>query len=252
MSSSSAPTTEGGAPPGLADRLQALRDGVAAAARASGRDAGDVEILLATKTIDPPVIRAALAAGFDLIGENRVQEVVAKAGLLADLPHRTHLIGHLQSNKVNAVLDHVDCVQTVDSAALAQRLHRRCDVLNRTLDVMVQVNVSGEDSKSGVAPADVDALVGEVGALTRLRLIGFMTIGLRSDDRSAVRAGYAELAAIRDRVVESGVPGTEQARHLSMGMSGDYADAIAEGATMVRVGSAVFGARPPVGSPRSQ
>lgn len=247
---SSAPTAPD-APPGLVDRLQALRDGVAAAAASSGRAAGDVQILLATKTIDPPVIRAAIAAGFDLIGENRVQEVVAKADDLADLPHHTHLIGHLQSNKVNAVLDHVECVQTVDAVALAERLDRRCSVLDRTLDVMVQVNVSGEQSKSGIAPSEVDALAEAVGRLERLRLIGFMTIGLRSDDRSAVRAGYAELAGIRDRVLASGAPGTAEARHLSMGMSGDYADAIAEGATMIRVGSAVFGARPPVGSPRS-
>lgn len=246
MSSSSAPTTQDAAPPGLVDRLQALRDGVTSAAVASGRGADDVQILLATKTISPAVIRAAISAGYDLIGENRVQEVVAKADELADLPHRTHLIGHLQSNKVNAVLDHVDCVQSVDSVALAGRLDRRCAALGRALDVMVQVNVSGEASKSGVAPDAVDELVAAVLAAEHLRLTGFMTIGLRSDDRSAVRAGYAELAAIRDRVHGSGVPGARRAVELSMGMSGDWADAIAEGATMVRVGSAVFGARPPV------
>lgn len=233
-------------PTGPVERLRILRDQVDVAAVASGRTADDVQILLATKTIAPPVIRAALAAGFDLIGENRVQEVVAKADELADLPHRTHLIGHLQSNKVNAVLDHVDCVQTVDSAGLAGRLDRRCETLGRTLDVMIQVNVSGEDSKSGVAPDEVDDLVDAMVALERLRLVGFMTIGLRSDDRSAVRAGYADLAAIRDRVVGSGAAGTADAGHLSMGMSGDWADAVAEGATMIRVGSAVFGARPPV------
>lgn len=233
-------------PTGLVERLRTLRDGVDTAAEAAGRAAADVRILLATKTIAPPVIRAALQAGFDLIGENRVQEVVAKADELADLPHRTHLIGHLQSNKVNAVLDHVDCVQTVDSAGLAARLDRRCATLDRTLDVMIQVNVSGEDTKSGVAPAEVDDLVGAVVALERLRLVGFMTIGLRSDDRTAVRAGYADLAAIGDRVRRSGLPGTDQAHELSMGMSGDWADAVTEGATMIRVGSAVFGDRPPV------
>ncbi len=239
---STPPTT----PTGPVERLRSLREQVDAAAVASGRTGDDVQILLATKTIAPPVIRAALAAGFDLIGENRVQEVVAKADDLADLPHRTHLIGHLQSNKVNAVLDHVDCVQTVDSPGLAGRLDRRCETLGRTLDVMIQVNVSGEDSKSGVAPQEVDDLVAAVVGLGHLRLIGFMTIGLRSDDRSAVRAGYADLAAIRDRVVRSGATGTADAGHLSMGMSGDWADAVAEGATMIRVGSAVFGARPPV------
>ena len=231
----------------VADRLAAARDGVRAAALAAGRDPATVRILLATKTMLPAVIKEAFAAGGTLIGENRVQEVLAKAGELADVPHQTHLIGHLQSNKVNQVLPHVGCVQTLDSAALASRLQARLTVLDRPLDVLIQVNVSGEASKSGVHPDQVRDLVGAVADAPRLVLRGFMTIGLNSPDRAAVRRGYAALARIRDQAVDEAWPGAAAATELSMGMSGDYADAIAEGATIVRLGSAVFGPRAPVG-----
>ena len=228
---------------GVAARLADVRSRVRAAALAAGRDPAQVRILLATKTMPPAVIRAAIAAGGTLIGENRVQEVLAKADELADVPHETHFIGHLQSNKVNQLLPHISCLQTVDSAALADRLQARLDILDRELDVLIQVNVSGEASKAGVPPVEVADLVAAVARHPRLRLRGFMTIGLNSPDRAAVRSGYAELAGIRARAAAQGWPGAAEATDLSMGMSGDFADAIAEGATIVRLGSAVFGPR---------
>lgn len=231
----------------VAERLTAARDGVRAAAESAGRDPSSVRILLATKTMSPPVIREAFAAGGTLIGENRVQEVLAKADELADLPHETHFIGHLQSNKVNQLLPHIQCLQTLDSTALAARLQGRLEVLDRQLDVLIQVNVSGESSKAGVHPDAVRDLVAAVAGAPRLRLRGFMTIGLNSPDRDAVRRGYLVLAGIRDRVLDEQWPGAERATELSMGMSGDYADAIAEGSTIVRLGSAVFGPRPAPG-----
>ena len=237
----------------VAERLAVARDGVRAAAEAAGRDPGSVRILLATKTMPPPVIREAFAAGATLIGENRVQEVLAKAEDLADVAHETHFIGHLQSNKVNQLLPRIQCVQSLDSAALAGRLHGRLEVLDRQLDVLIQVNVSGESTKSGVPPDDVRDLVAAVADAPRLVLRGFMTIGLNSPDRDAVRRGYRVLAGIRDRVLDERWQGAERATELSMGMSGDYPDAIAEGATIVRLGSAVFGPRPaprPVGADR--
>lgn len=231
---------------GVAERLSAVRERVRAAALLAGRDPGQVRILLATKTMPPAVIKEAFAVGGTLIGENRVQEVLAKADALADVPHQTHFIGHLQSNKVNQLLPHVQCVQTLDSAALAARLQSRLTVLDRGLDVLIQVNVSGEASKSGAAPDEVRDLVAEVSGCSRLTLRGFMTIGLNSPDRMAVRRGYAQLAGIRDRAVGEGWPGAAVATELSMGMSGDYPDAVAEGATIVRLGSAVFGPRAPL------
>jgi pyridoxal phosphate enzyme (YggS family) len=227
----------------VVERLAGARRRVAAAAVAAGRDPGEVRILLATKTMPPPIIREAIAAGSTLIGENRVQEVLAKADALADIAHTTHFIGHLQSNKVNQLLPFVECVQTLDSAALASRLQGRLQVLDRQLDVLIQVNVSGEGTKSGVHPDQVRQLVAAVADAPRLVLRGFMTLGLHSPDRDAVRRGDRQWAQIRDRALTEGWSGAAAAVELSMGMSGDYPDAIAEGATIVRLGSAVFGPR---------
>jgi len=228
----------------LRDAIAAVRARIADAASAAGRDPADVRLLLAAKTLPDDVVRAAVAAGADLLGENRVQELVRHAAAVADLAPEVHLIGHLQSNKVNALLaperPFVTCVESVDSAAIARRLDRRCAALGRDLDVMVQVNVSGEATKSGVGPDDAPALAAEVATLPRLRLVGFMTIGLNAPDAGRVRAGYARLREVRDAVVRE-IPA---ARELSMGMSGDLELAVAEGATIVRVGTAVFGARP--------
>lgn len=227
----------------IAERIAAVGQRVAGAAAAAGRDPGDVRVLLATKTLPDDVVRAAVLAGGTLIGENRVQELLAHDAAVADLGPEVHLIGHLQSNKVAALLERspVACVQSVDSREIAARLSRRCEALGRDLDVMVQVNVSDEPTKSGVTPEEAPAIAADVAALPRLRLVGFMTIGLNSPDRPAVGAGYARLRQVRDAVVGD----LPDARHLSMGMSRDLELAVAEGATIVRVGTAVFGARPP-------
>lgn len=233
--------------PGLPDRLRDIADQVRAAATAAGRPADGVRLLLATKTIAPPVILQAIAAGYGLIGENRVQEVVAKADDLtgSGLPYECHFIGHLQRNKVNQVLPHVTCVQTVDSADLAERLDARLAADGRQLNILLQANVSGEPSKSGLPTTELPPLLAAIAKLPNLRVTGYMTIGLNSPDESAVRAGYRSLTAFRDDAHARGLPGAEHATELSMGMSGDFAAAIAEGATIVRVGSAIFGRRPP-------
>ncbi|MBL0887687.1 YggS family pyridoxal phosphate-dependent enzyme [Myceligenerans indicum] len=237
----------------IADRLAAVRSRIDTAARTAGRDPGEVRLLVATKTQDADAVRAAVEAGVDLIGENRVQELVAKAPALADRVAagtlEVHMIGHLQRNKINQVLSTSTGVETVDALALARALSTRCVRDDRTLDVMVQVNVSGEDTKSGVVPGDAVPLALDVAALPGLRLTGFMTIGAHLDaggepaGDAAVRAGFARLRAIRDEVLASDAPGTADARELSMGMTTDLDLAIAEGATIVRVGTAVFGPR---------
>ena len=227
----------------LATRSADVRQRIARAAVAAGRDPADVRLLLAAKTMPTDVVRAVVEAGGDLIGENRVRELVEHAPALADLRPEIHLIGHLQSNKIAAALPWVTCIQTVDSLALAARLSRRCAALGRDLDVMVQVNVSAEPTKHGTTPDDATSLAEAVGALPHLRLTGFMTIGANSPDAAAVRSGYARLRQVRDDVVGSEGPGTGTARELSMGMSGDLELAIAEGATIVRVGTAIFGPR---------
>jgi pyridoxal phosphate enzyme (YggS family) len=241
---------------GVAERLARVRARIAAAEAAAGRQPGSVRLLLATKTLDAATVRSAVLADLAatattagparraLIGENRVQELVAKAPDLADLAPELHVIGPLQSNKVNAALRWAACVQSVDSAALAERLARRCADTDRSLDVLVQVNVSAEPTKHGVAPTDALDVVRAVAGLDRLRLRGFMTVGANTTDDREVRAGYAALRDLRDKVAHSGEPGTADALELSMGMSRDLEAAVAEGATIVRVGTAVFGARP--------
>jgi hypothetical protein len=242
---------------GVRDRLVAVHERLLAAERSAGRAAGSVDLLLATKTVPIPLVRAAVAGAPTLggrrvmLGENRVQELVAKGPELADLAAELgtglHLIGHLQSNKVAAALRWASCVQSVDSLALARRLAARAAGGDGPLDVMLQVNVSAEPTKFGLEPDDaVDAALA-VAALPGLRLRGLMTIGAHSSDDAVVAAGFARLRALRDAVRGSGAPGAGSASELSMGMSGDLEVAIAEGATLVRVGTAVFGSRPPVG-----
>lgn len=227
----------------VSDAVTRVRERIATATGAAGRTDA-VRLLLAVKTVDAGRIREALATGEQLIGHNRAQELRAVEPELTDVAHECHFIGHLQSNKVNQVMAWADCVQSVDSLRLAERLDRAAGNRGRDLDVLVQVNTSGEDTKAGVAPVEAVALAEQVAALAHLRLRGFMTIGANTADQDAVRASYDALARIRDRVAGSGTPGTEGATELSMGMSGDLEVAIAAGATMVRVGSAVFGARP--------
>lgn len=225
--------------------LAAVRERVDAACMAAGRAPDEVGLLLATKTQPAARIAAAVAAGARLIGENRVQELAEKDAELTALadgrPFERHFIGHLQSNKVNQVLRYVSCVQSVDGVELADRLQRRLEALDRTLDVLVQVNTSGEASKYGAAPADAVAVVQEVARRDRLRVRGLMTIGLQSPDEAAVRASYRALRELRDHAADTVGAGLPV---LSMGMSGDLEAAVAEGATLVRIGSAVFGARP--------
>ena len=172
----------------------------AAAERAAGRPAGEVDVLLATKTQPAELIAAAVLAGFALIGENRVQELVGKAPDLADalagVPFARHFIGHLQSNKVRSLLPLVDCVQTVHDAVLVARLATVAAQSDRVLDVFVQVNVSGEDSKSGVAPEGAVEHAKAVLAEPALRLRGLMTIGLNSPDPAAVAGGYRLLRSL--------------------------------------------------------
>ncbi len=248
---------EGGVTPGdaaspdavarYAARLAEVKARVRAAEAACGRAGAGVRVLVATKTQGVDAVRAVCVAGARLVGENRVQELVVKAPIARAAGVRAHLIGSLQRNKARDAVAWADCVETVDSLALAERLSALASDAGRTLGVMIQVNVSGEESKSGIAPSEALALASATGALPHLEVQGFMTVGLNSRDEGAVRAGYARLRDIRDAALvraESGArPELAGAWELSMGMSSDLEWAIAEGATIVRVGTAVMGDR---------
>lgn len=213
----------------------------------TGRAGAGVQLLVATKTWNADAAASAVSAGAKLVGESRMQELAEKGEALRKAGARVHVIGQLQRNKAAIAVEHATCVQTVDSMKLAERLSRLCVDAERELEVMIQVNVSGEESKAGVDPDEALDFAVAVQALPALTVTGFMTIGLNSREEEAVRAGYRRLREIRDAGLiraERGEVPLADAWHLSMGMSEDLEWAIAEGATMVRVGSAVMGSRP--------
>jgi pyridoxal phosphate enzyme (YggS family) len=239
--------TEPDAVDAYASRLAEVKARVRAAEAASGRTGAGVRLLVATKTCDEATVAAVCAAGARLVGENRVQELVAKGPVFRAAGVEAHLIGPLQRNKARDAVAWAACIESVDSAALAERISGLAREAGRTLGIMVQVNVSGEETKSGVAPAEALALARAAAAMPSLVVQGFMTVGLNSPDEDAVRAGYARLREIRDEALVRSAsgrgPDLSGAWELSMGMSGDFEWAIAEGATIVRVGSAVLGPR---------
>ncbi|MGE7773970.1 YggS family pyridoxal phosphate-dependent enzyme [Chitinophaga sp. NPDC101104] len=217
---------------------------IADACVAAGRDPQDVRLLLATKTVPPERIRVALEAGRTLIAENKIQELKEKFAALEDIPHENHFIGHLQTNKIKDLLKYnVSCLQSLDRPDLAEKLHQRLRSENRTMDVLIQVNTSGEASKFGVEPALALDLVRSVAQLGTLRIKGLMTIGLLSAEAGKVQACFRLLRNLRNSIRAQGIDGVDMSE-LSMGMSGDLEIAIAEGATIVRVGTAIFGQRP--------
>lgn len=238
---------------GFSQRLQALSQRVAAAAEATGRDGGEIRILPVSKTHPVADLREALAAGVSEFGENKPQELAAKAaelganlGLGADgngESPRWIQIGNLQRNKAKLIVANSAELQSLDSAKLAQTLNRLLDQAGRTLEVMIEVNTSGEDAKHGIAPEETLELARLVIDLPRLHLIGLMTVGSRVDQvgERGVFEMFSQLAGLRETV--SGLPGGTDCRELSMGMSGDFELAIAAGSTCVRVGSALFGPR---------
>ncbi len=209
----------------------------------SRRDRGEVKLLLATKTVSAENIKIALRAGVSLIAENKVQEVKEKYEALKDTPHTSHFIGHLQTNKIKDVLKYgVSCIQSLDRLELAEKLHQRLLFENKTIEVLIQVNTSNEESKFGVHPANAIELVKQVSAFETLKVKGLMTIGLFSAEINKVRKCFRLLKDIQQQILSFNIPNVEM-KELSMGMSGDLEAAIEEGATIVRVGTAVFGKR---------
>lgn len=219
--------------------LHEIHDRILNASARNGRPADEVQLMLATKTQSPQTLRAAAAQGEYLFGENRVQELVPKTTELADLPITWQFIGHLQSNKVKDVIGRVQCIQSVDRLSLVEAIHHECTKLQTTIDVMIEVNTSFEVSKHGLHPDNVSEFVDRLAQYPTLVVRGFMTIGANVDDEATVRKGFAMLRGIRDNHMDI----LPQATALSMGMSHDLAWAIAEGSTLVRIGSAVFGDR---------
>jgi len=231
-------------PPGadIASNLEDVSRRLRAAAVRSGRNPDDILIVAVSKTVSADVVRAAAAAGQRHFGENRVQEGLDKIGATGSLQLEWHLIGHLQSNKARKAGRPFDAIHSIDSLDLLRRLDDAAAEGRRRPQFLIQVDLAGEATKFGAPPEEARAIVREATTLKAGRLVGLMTLPPFYDDPVAARPVFARLRAFRDELVAEGIPAAQLAE-LSMGMSHDFEAAIAEGATIVRVGSAIFGAR---------
>ena len=226
----------------IQENIRHIMKRIQTACKKAGRDPKEVQLLLATKTVEPERILQAFSCGCTLIGENKIQELRDKYEALSVVPHTAHFIGHLQSNKIKEVVQYAQCIQSIDNLDTAQKLEQRLAQEGRNLDVLVQVNTSAEKSKFGCVPEDADLLVKAIAALPHITIRGFMTIGLFSGEEEKVRACFRCLKQVQKRVAAIALPNVST-DILSMGMSGDLEIAIEEGSTMLRIGTAVFGER---------
>lgn len=227
----------------IVHNLQDILKRIENACIASNRNPNEVKLLLATKTVDAQRIKIALGQGQTLIAENKVQEIKEKYLELQEIPHQSHFIGHLQSNKIKEILRYgISCIQSLDRYDVAEKLHQRLLYEGKTIEVLIQVNTSGEESKFGVHPDDAITLVKQVARFDTIKIKGLMTIGLFSAEMEEVRKCFKLLKDLRDTIEALNIDNVEM-NELSMGMSGDLEIAIAEGATIVRVGTAIFGKR---------
>ena len=225
----------------IAENIARVREEIAAAAKEAGRDPGEITLVGASKMNDAAACREAIAAGIDALGENRVQEMTQKLSENAYDGAPLHFIGHLQRNKVKQVVGHVSLIQSVGSLELLDEIEKVAASRGLVQDILLEVNVGGEEAKSGFAPADTEAAAEAALSRSHVRVLGLMTIPPADADRDTNMRYFEEVRALYvdiDRKMFH-----NNFKYLSMGMSGDFADAIRCGANMVRVGTAIFGAR---------
>lgn len=227
----------------ITENINQIQARIENACQKVGRNPKEVKLLLATKTVNAERIKTALNAGYTLIAENKVQEVKEKYDALKDIPHTSHFIGHLQTNKIKEILRYdIRCIQSLDRIELAQKLQQRLAYENKNMDVFIQVNTSNEASKFGIAPEKAIALVQEVAQFDQLHIKGLMTIGLFSAKSEEVRPCFQLLKNLQLEINGLNITNVDVSE-LSMGMSNDLEIAIEEGATIIRVGTAIFGKR---------
>jgi len=226
----------------VAGNLRRVQERIARAAERSGRSPEAVTLVLAGKTVSADRVRAAVEAGASHVGENYVQEARAKSAALGDLPIHWHMIGHLQTNKAKDAVALFEVIQSLDSLRLAKEVSRRAEQAGRVVRALIEVNAGLEDSKFGVAPQEVFALLEEVSRLPNLAVEGLMTLGPLAPDAERARPVFVMLRELAEEIRGQWLPNVSML-HLSMGMSADFETAIEEGATIVRVGTAVFGPR---------
>ena len=224
--------------------IERIRNAIADAALQSGRKVSDIRLMAVTKTVDDDRIMEAIEAGVDIIGESYVQEAkrkIEKMGRACEW----HMIGYLQSNKAKYVVRLFDMIHSVDRMDLAVELDRRSKAADQVMKILIEVNVSGEETKSGIPLIESVQLIRDIAVLNNLSIQGLMTMPPWFDDPEDARPYFAALRELRDRVIDENIARVEM-RELSMGMSGDYEVAVEEGATIVRVGRSIFGERPTI------
>jgi len=226
----------------VADNIRLVRERMAAAARRAGRDPASVRLMAVTKKVDDDRISEALRAGVEIVGENYVQEAKRKLDKMGK-DAEWHLIGRLQTNKAKYAIRLFEMIQSVDRLELARELDRRAREAGRVMDILIEVNIGGEETKSGVPLETAPALVRAVAPLENLSIRGLMTMPPWFDDPAEARPFFRSLRELRDRIEAERIPRVEM-RELSMGMTGDFEVAIEEGATIVRIGRGIFGERP--------
>jgi pyridoxal phosphate enzyme (YggS family) len=226
----------------ISDRLAGIRGRIASAARSAGRDPSSVRLIAVSKTFPIDAVHQAFEAGQRDFGENRVQEALQKIALSTDLLIRWHLLGHLQTNKARKAAPAFAVIQSVDSVELLEKLDRAAAESGHAPELLIQVDLAGEATKFGAPPAEVPRLLDAAAACRAARIAGLMTLPPVSETPEGARPYFRRLRDLRDQWLASGVP-APMLRELSMGMSGDFEVAVQEGATMVRIGTAIFGSR---------
>lgn len=226
----------------MRQRLEKIKERIQQAAEACGRDAESVRLVAVSKTVAPEAVREALEAGVTVLGENYVQEAREKFKALVQYPVSWHFIGHLQSNKAKYAVRLFDLIHSVDSLKLARELDKQAAKVDKIQQILVQVNISGEETKSGIAADEITTLIQEISQMKNLAVLGLMTMPPYFYQPEKVRPFFAALRQLRDEIDSRRLPNVSMAE-LSMGMTGDFEVAIQEGATLVRIGTAIFGER---------
>lgn len=228
----------------IRDNLREIYKRISEACQRSGRDISEITLVAVSKTFSVHDIREAISAGVVDIGESYAQELRSKFDELKDEPIRWHFVGPLQRNKVKYLVDFIHLIHSVENVKVCQEIEKRASRINRAINILVEVNTSGEPQKHGVEPGQVAQLFREISLFDHVHVRGLMTMAPLVDDPNEARPAFRKLREVQERLLESGVPKI-QLQHLSMGMSNDFEVAIEEGATMVRIGSGIFGERPP-------
>ncbi|VEN72628.1 Pyridoxal phosphate homeostasis protein [Candidatus Desulfarcum epimagneticum] len=226
----------------MKERITHIRDRVRAAAMAAGRDPSEIRLVAAAKTMPAQTVAQAIKNGADIIGENYIQEARDKSAALTHMKASWHFIGRLQTNKAKYAARIFDLIHSVDSVKLAREIDKQAGKIGKTQRILIQVNIAGEASKSGVSPQEAPGLIREIAWFENLSARGLMTMPPFFDDGERARPFFAALSRLRDEIAAQDIPGVSM-EELSMGMTGDFEAAIQEGATLVRIGTAIFGPR---------